>query len=294
MIKVEKDNKIFPFSKGILANSILVTNLSIDEIYSIVEEVQKNFQSRKEAVHATEVRAKVIDILDDRGLENEKKRYRISRKIAQIEKPFAILIGGTAGVGKSTVSAELTRRLGIERVIATDEIREVMRYMLPEDLLPTLHQSSFDAGDVLTGPDIHENVILGFTQQASLVNRGVYAYLKRSEKEGLKTIFNGVHLVPGMLKFQDEEDSIQRFHFLLTLEDKEKHLERFGSRARGSYRQADRYTGKIDRIRRIQEYSNGKIENTNVKRIENVDINTTVTEIIDHLVQNLQTEFTNE
>lgn len=294
MIHVENDNRIFPFSKGILARSLLCTNLPIDKIYSIAEDIRKRFQSKNAAVHATEIRAKVVDILDEQGFEAEKKRYRISHKIAKIEKPLAILIGGTAGVGKSTISAELTRRLGIERVIATDEIREVMRYMLPEDLLPTLHQSSFDAGDVLTGPDIQENVIVGFTQQASLVNRGVYAYLKRSEKEGLKTIFNGVHLVPGMLEIDEKDNSMMLFQYLLTLDDEQSHVQRFHSRAHGSYRRADRYAEKMDRIRSIQEYSVKQADNTKVKTIENTDIKRTVTEIIDHLIQNIDEEIVNE
>ena len=253
MIEIEKDNSTFPFSKGILARSILPTNLSIDTIYTIVEEVEENFKSASKTVSANDIQAKVVDILNDRGLETEKKRYRISHRIDQIEKPLVIMIGGTAGVGKSAITAELSRRLGINRVIATDEIREVMRYMLPEDLLPTLHQSSFDAGNVLTGPDINENVLVGFTRQASLVNRGVHAYLKRSEKEGLKTIFNGVHLVPGMIELDEEQDSTILFHYVLTLDDEQEHMQRFHSRAKGSYRKADRYIGKLDSIRSIQE-----------------------------------------
>lgn len=294
MIEVEKDNNTFPFSKGILARSILPTNLPIDTIYTIVEEVKENFQPVSKAVSADDIKAKVVELLEARGLEKEIKRYRISHKIAQIEKPIVILIGGTAGVGKSAITAELSRRLGIKRVIATDEIREVMRYMLPEDLLPTLHQSSFDAGDVLAGPDIRENVLVGFTQQASLVNRGVYAYSKRSEKEGLNTIFNGVHLVPGMLEMDDGKNLMMLFHYILSLDDIEEHKQRFHSRAKGSYRKAERYIEKIERIRSVQEYCVKKIENTNVKKIENLKINQTVTEIVDHLIHNLQDETIDE
>lgn len=294
MIEIEKDNNIFPFSKGILARSILPTGLSIDKIYDIVEEVEDEFQSETEAVSATDVHIKVVGILEDQGLEKEKRRYKISRRIARIEKPLVILIGGTAGVGKSAIAAALTRRLGIERVIGTDEIREVMRYMLPEDLLPALHESSFDAGEVMAGPDIRENVLVGFTRQASLVNRGVHAYIKRTEKEGLKTIFDGVHLVPGMLEIADENNSVMLFHYVLTLDDKEEHMQRFHYRAEGSYRKAERYIKKIDRIRSIQEYSVKQIKNTQAKKIENLNIDRTVTAIVDDLIQNLQNEINNE
>src|SRR6056297_1110902 len=294
MIEIEKDGNIFPFSKGILARSILPTGLSTDIIYNIADQVEDDFRSARKAVPSSEIHSRVIDILHNRGLKIEKGRYRISHKIAQIDKPVAILIGGTAGVGKSAITAELARRLGIERVIATHEIREVMRYMLPKDLLPTLHQSSFDAADVIIDSDIQENILVGFTRQARLVNRGVHAYLKRSEKEGLKTIFNGVHLVPGMLGIDDEASSMMLFHYMLTLDDEQEHKRRFHSRAKGSYRKAARYIEKIERIREIQKYCEKKIENTKVKKIENVSINRTVTEIIDHLILNLKDKAVNE
>ena len=294
MIEVEKEKEVFPFSKGILARSILPTGLSIEKIYSIVGKVEEEFKSKSEAIPATEIHSKVINILEEQGLENEKRRYRISRRVAQTEKPLVILIGGTAGVGKSAIAAALTRRLGIERVIGTDEIREVMRYMLPKDLLPTLHQSSFDAGDVLAGPDIKENVLVGFTRQASLVNRGVHAYIKRSEKEGLKTIFDGVHLVPGMLDITDDDNSVMLFHYLLTLDDRDEHIQRFHYRAEGSYRKAKRYIDKIDRIRDIQQYALNQIEDSQAKKIENMNIDKTVTEIVDDLINKLQKEINNE
>lgn len=290
MLEIEKDNNIYPFSKGIIARSILPTGLSIETIYEIAAEVEKKFQHKETPVPAADIQKKVIQILEERELENEKKRYRISHKIAKLEKPLVIMIGGTAGVGKSTIAAALTRRLGIKRVIGTDEIREVMRYMLPKDLVPALHESSFDAGDVLSGPDIRENVLVGFCRQAGLVNRGVHAYIKRTEKEGLKTIFNGVHLVPGMLEIEGEENSLLLFHYLLTLHDKEMHIQRFHYRADGSYRKAKSYIEKIERIRNIQKYSAKEASKSGAKIIENTGIDQTVNQIVDDLILNLKKE----
>lgn len=286
-LEVEKDERIYPFSRGILARSILPTGLSLDSIYDIVEEVRAHFAGASSAIPASDIHKKVADILDQKDLFDEKRRFRLSRKIEQNEKPLVILLGGTSGIGKSTIAAALTRRLGIERVIGTDEVREVMRYMLPQDLVPTLHQSSYDAGEVLSGPEFPENLLVGFSRQASLVNRGVHAYIKRIEKEGLKAIFNGVHLVPGILDL-DKYQSVQFFHYILTLENKEEHIRRFLFRAKGSYRDAGRYIDRIDRIRDIQNYYIEQNNQSNSTRIENHDINKTVTKIIDDLVQKLQ------
>jgi len=292
MLKIEKNSEIYPFSKGIIARSILPTGLPIETIYGIVEEVEEYFQHREDPVTAAEIHDTVTQILAKRGLESEKNRYRISRKIANLGKPLVILIGGTAGVGKSTIAAALTRRLGIQRVIGTDEIREVMRYMLPIDLVPALHESSFNAGDVLSGPDIRENVLVGFCRQAGLVNRGVHAYIKRTEQEGLKTIFNGVHLVPGMLKLKEKKNSLLIFHYLITLHDKDTHIQRFHYRADGSYRKAERYIEKVERIRSIQKYSVKEARKSGAKIIENTNIGRAVTEIVDDLIDNLQKEKT--
>ena len=65
-------------------------------------------------------------ILDHKGLIKEKNRYLISWKFEQIEKPLVILIAGVAGIGKSTIATELAKRLGIRRVIDTDEICEII------------------------------------------------------------------------------------------------------------------------------------------------------------------------
>lgn len=290
MLKIEKDNKIYPFSKGILARSILTTGLSINTAYDIAEDVHREYKSEKGPVSSGLIRENVIQILDEKDLINEKKRYLISRQFAQIKKPIVILIGGVAGLGKSTVAAALAGRLGIKRVIDTDEIREIMRYTLPKDLLPELHNSSFDAGDVVNGPDIQKNSMVGFSRQARLVNRGVCAYIKRVAKEGIKTIFNGVHLVPGLMEMDQNEKSVDRFNYLLTLRDKEDHIRRFNLRAETSYRKADRYIEKIEQIRNIQEYTIKKAEESGIKMIENTSLDDTVTEIVDDLIDNLQDE----
>ncbi|MFW6352544.1 MAG: ATP cone domain-containing protein [Bacteroidota bacterium] len=130
MLEIEKDNITYPFSKGIIARSMLPTGLPLDTIYEVAKEVRNSLKHRQDPVSTEEIHTQVAQILEERGLEKEKRRYSISRRIANLQKPFVILIGGTAGVGKSTIAAALTRRLGIHRHIGTDEIREIMRYML--------------------------------------------------------------------------------------------------------------------------------------------------------------------
>ena len=77
---------------------------------------------------------------------------------------MVITIDGPAGTGKSTVATELAYRFGITRVTSTDFVRQTMRAFFSRDFMPSIHQSSFEAGDVY--PDADDPLVSGFMQQA--------------------------------------------------------------------------------------------------------------------------------
>src|SRR5205085_534353 len=101
-------------------------------------------------------RAELSELAREVLVEEVGQRYADSfakwQVVNQIDRPLIILIGGATGVGKSTVASQLAGRLGITRVIPTDAIREVMRSMFSEELMPTLHTSSFDADHLVRHP----------------------------------------------------------------------------------------------------------------------------------------------
>ena len=110
------------------------------------------------------------------------------------ERPLILLLGGTSGVGKSTLALEVARRLSIGRVLSTDSIRDVMRVMLSDDLVPTLHVSSFEAHSRLTSEVQRglDPVIEGFLEQSRTVSVGVRAVIERAIAEGTSTVLDGV------------------------------------------------------------------------------------------------------
>ena len=55
-----------------------------------------------------------------------------------------VLLGGTTGVGKSTLATMAAHRLGVTRVIATDVIRQVLRASFSRDFMPSVHSSAFE------------------------------------------------------------------------------------------------------------------------------------------------------
>ncbi len=97
------------------------------------------------------------------------------------------MIGGAAGVGKSTLATMLAHRLGITRVIATDVIRQVLRAFFTHEAMPVVHHSAFEVD------------LDGFAEQAELVGTGIEAIVERAGAERTPIVVEGVHAVPGGL-----------------------------------------------------------------------------------------------
>ena len=146
-----------------------------------------------------------------------------------------LLLGGTSGVGKSSLAVEVARRLGIGRVLSTDSIRDVMRMMLSDELVPTLHVSSFEAHRRLANPmqEGADPVIEGFLEQSRTVAVGVRAVIERAIAEGTSTVLDGVSLVPGFFDPEVWQGRAHVFFLLATDEDRESLHSHLVARAHG-------------------------------------------------------------
>lgn len=289
MIYVKKEGRKYPFSRGILAKSISRTGLPPEKVYDIVKSVRRELKEKgKEEVDSLEIQKRVSKELIERNFYDEERFYRISRQIAHLKRPLVVMLGGGTGVGKSTISAEISHRLGIERTISTDAIREIMRYMIPEEFIPILHESSFLADRHLKNPFVKNKLIYAFTQQVNLVNEGISAFIERGIKEGLNTIMNGVHLVPGYVNMNYEKESIFIFHYIIHLKSEEQHKQNFYLRSEGSKRDPERYIKNIQRIREIQEFVSGMARKEDIKVIENSDFDDTVNIILNDIISTLE------
>ncbi len=286
MLCITKDGTRYPFSKGILASSLDITGLSLDEIYEIVDEIYQEVKDEDE-IPSKKIKEKVRTKLLQRGLKKEERFYRVTRQLRYLDKPLLIMLGGGPGVGKSTLSAELGHRLDVTRIIGSDTIREIMRTMVSKELIPTLYESTFMTDKKVKGSYVDDPLIYGFDQQVSVVNMGVSAVIERGIKEGLNTIINGVHIVPGHLDLQHREDCFA-FQYVLEVPDLEEHKERFVSRAKGSHRDPERYIEKIEKIRRIQEYTIQQGKENGAKIITNESMGSTIRKIMDDIITDLE------
>ena len=98
------------------------------------------------------------------------------------EKPKLVLIGGSAGTGKSTFGMSVALDQGILKCISTDTIRGVMRSFIPKNISPALHRSSYEHGNHSDDPvnswyetvRVIEGSVEGWLSMQSLGNRVWY------------------------------------------------------------------------------------------------------------------------
>ncbi|WP_297506080.1 2-phosphoglycerate kinase [Thermococcus sp.] len=282
IIVTDPERKVsLPFSRGILTRSITLAGVDVGIAYIIATEVQKELLERgRRTVTTDDIRELTYEKLIQHGLKEEAERYLFWRQFRRRKMPLVILIGGVTGVGKSTIATELAFRLSIRTVIGTDTVREVMRKIIARELLPDLHSSSFMAWRELKGA---KSLIEGFESQVRHVSVGVQAVLDRALREGMNAIVEGIHLVPGFIETNENS-----FMYILSVSDRKALEAHFYERSRYSKRPAEYYIEHLDEILWLQEYIIRRAREYGVKVIENVELEKTVTEIMEDLMERLR------
>ena len=285
------DGKMYrePFSKGILSRSLNVAEIGSEKAHELAGEIEEYLIENDISEISSPELAKIVYNFLNEANPKKAKKYLNWRSLRTSQKPLIILIGGASGVGTSSMAFELASRLRLKNLISTDMIREVMRKIVSQELSPVIHKSSFDAYESIRTPSIRiDSVIEGFISHVDVVNVGIEAIIERSVKEGISTIIEGVHIVPGFIS-KDLMDNNNIIIFTLTVDDAEAHKQRFYSRCRQPWvkRSLERYMDNFDRIRKTQRFlvEQAKIHDSRI--INNVDINTT----IDIMVNDILDEF---
>ncbi len=275
-----------PFSKGILARSLRISGIGLDEAYEIANDMEEGLiEKGVTEVSVDELGNYIADYLNSFD-ENISNKYRRWRNIRKSNEPLIILIGGASGVGTSSMAFEIANQLGLKNIIGTDMIREVMRKIVSKELNPVIHKSSFDAYESIRTPAIRVNAVVeGFISHVDVVNVGVEAIIERSIKEGISAIIEGVHIVPGFIR-KDLMKKDNVIMFTLTVSDEDMHKQRFYARCRQPWvkRSIDHYMNNFEMIRQTQEFliDQAKIHNTRI--IDNVDIRLTLDTMVDEII----------
>ena len=252
-----------PFSKGILVQSLLAAGVAPDYARKVARDAQRLLRGAEDRlVTRHQIRSKVGELLYGEVGPEVAARYRLLRIIRKPPRPLMILLGGVSGTGKSLLAAEIAYRLGISRIVSTDSIREVMRAVVGQELMPTLHASTFNAWEAQLAPggELPEHpserqLLAGFREQVQQVSVGLSAVVRRSLEEGVSAVLEGVHLVPGYLRVSDFAGAIM-VPMLITLPSDEEHRAHFESREHESqnHRPRSRYMHYFQEIRSMQRY----------------------------------------
>ncbi|MCB0877403.1 MAG: (d)CMP kinase [Thermoleophilia bacterium] len=283
-----KDGRL-PYSKGVMTQTLTATGLSPERghaIASLVEERLTNGGRTGEELTVRELQEFVQEVLREQEGDDAADRYRRWTALKRKDIPIIMLVGGTAGSGKSTVAQQVASNLGITRVSSTDMVRQVMRALFSPALMPVLHHSSFDVpvgGMALPRGARHDLGLLGYLEQSRQVCVGVNAILERAERERVSTLIEGVHLVPGLVDPVDVSRSAV-IDTVVYIEDEQTHRSHFTMRAMqtdGS-RPVDHYLRSFDRIRQIQDYLVEQANRRGVPVLENTYLDDTVRRLVDH------------
>ena len=218
------DDRRVALSAGLIARWLMKAGLSsgVAEVSAsaVVAAIEVQYHSRgpgsdSALVRRDEVFARISDVLVADGLVEVERRVRIRRWMRTSGQPLVLAVGGSSGVGKSTVSLEAADRLGISVVVSTDQVRSVIRSVLSPELLPALSQSSFSAAKMLRSNLSGNRMLFAFEEQARIVQHGAIALATRSVKEGQQVVINGVHIVPGLIEVDPELPPAERVRLAL-------------------------------------------------------------------------------
>jgi 2-phosphoglycerate kinase len=113
-----------PYSKGLMAQTISATGLPPERAFELARKIAARLDANGGGeIDTTALHTLAEDVLSAEEGDATARRYANWRRLDRLDRPLVVLLGGTTGVGKSTIASMLAARLGVNRVSATDVIR---------------------------------------------------------------------------------------------------------------------------------------------------------------------------
>ena len=301
MLQVESDNGQFAaFSPSRYRTDLEAIGLTSDEALSIVDEVSAHLLRRNKPDVTGRYIAKITYRLLRKSKDLGSKvahRWLVWRDFLHSGRPLVFLIGGTAGCGKSTIATSIASRLEIPRMQSTDMLREVMRTMIPADVEPVLHKSSYSAwqelpDDVLDAEDKNSRIYIGYCQQAKIMSDPIKAVINRALHERVSVIVEGVHFHPSIIKSIIEPDDALVVPVMLAVLKRKRLQNRLKGRSTNvPQRRAERYLEHFESIWKLQTYLLSEADQTGVPIISNTDRDDVFREIMLYTIDKLAADF---
>jgi len=301
MLQIETDNGQFAaFSPSRYRVDLETIGLTSDEALSIVDEVSAHLLRRNKPGVTTKYIAKITYRLLRKSEDLGSKvafRWLVWRDFIHSGRPLLFLIGGTAGCGKSTIATGLASRLEIARMQSTDMLREVMRTMIPQQVEPILHKSSYSAwqelpDEIQESEEKGKRIYQGYCRQAEILSVAIKAVIHRALHERVSVIVEGVHFHPSIIKnIIEPSDALVVPVMLAVLKKKSLQSRIKGRSTHVPQRRADRYIEHFDSIWKLQTYLLSESDQADVPIIINTDRDDVFREIMLYTIDKLSQDF---
>lgn len=282
---MEKESNVFIqgrtkhlLSRGILAKKLTLLGFSQTEGYEFLIDVYDDIINLNQEIVPEE---KINDIISSHLASSYNKtlaeQYLKIEEWRGLRKPIWILIAGAIGTGKSTLSRRIAGELGIQHVIGTDVVRDILRKILSEEVVPELHSTSYCAFQSLKPiySSRFDEVILGFDYHSKYVNLGVDAVLSRAEKENVSIVIEGEHLLPA---FFDEMilSKPNVLYITISVPDPAFHRENLSSQYT---KEKEELLANFDNIRKIHEHLVNETQIRNLPLVETIKGESTTSKV---------------
>jgi 2-phosphoglycerate kinase len=272
-----------------MARALVAAGVPIERAYELATRIEVDLAERDaRSTDLDRVEELACEVLGFEEGSDVVRRLRRYAALNSLDLPILLFVGGATGTGKSTVATEAAHRLGITRVTSTDFIRQTIRAFFSEAFMPSVHYSSFEAGQSVVDAETGDPTILGFLEQTRNVLVGVDGAIQRALTEGWSMVLEGVHLVPGMVPRRI--DGVLVVNAILAIESEEVHRTHFHVRdmTTGGVRAMDKYLEQLEDIRRIQAHIVRRAEKTGVPVIESSNPDRAIGELMELVLRSAE------
>lgn len=288
-----------PFSSGALSRSLEGCAIERKCAADVARDVQRILkESGQKNIGTTELRRIIFRSLTQRCSPEAGERYLSWRQFRDSGMPLIVLIGGTTGAGKSTVTTNLAYRLDVVQTQSTDMMREIIRSCSAPHLVPTLGYSSFEAWRGL--PNVGEDtracdenaVVMGFLSQFNIVKQTIDATITRAIRERRHTIVDGVHVLPSELDLAKTTGKAICVPVVLAVATKNRLADRLLGRSREQPdRGSSRYLQHVEDIWDLQSYILESCDRDSIPVVVNWTLEDTILEILDEVSRRVREAF---